>query len=361
MTRPLSRPLRRDDHFADFKALLARVAKHPNRRYFILKSIILNNLFGVDIMEEAVEICKLRLFLKLVAQVETVESIEPLPDIDFNIRAGNSLVGFVDYASVQAAVLGATQGRLDLGGDMQVIDDRGRRAEEAFGRFRSMQIANAVTSAQLAEAKDELQQQLQNLRDELDRYLASKSGVPVPVTNQSRFRAWKDSHQPFHWWVEFYGIATRGGFDVVIGNPPYVEYSTRSVPYRVDAELFRTYESRNLYAFVFERAKRLARDTGRVGLIVQISSVSTPAMQSMVAEIKRDAEVTWVSNYATRPACLFEGVTMNLTIILSDVDRSRESYGRLYSTNYLRWVPEFRPYLFETLAFSEVDPTAVRV
>ena len=46
-------------------------------------------------MEEAVEICKLRLFLKLVAQVETFQDrIEPLPDIDFNIRAGNTLVGF---------------------------------------------------------------------------------------------------------------------------------------------------------------------------------------------------------------------------------------------------------------------------
>jgi hypothetical protein len=53
-----------------FTEVLARVAAHPNRRYFVLKSIILNNLYGVDIMEEAVEICKLRLFLKLAAQVE---------------------------------------------------------------------------------------------------------------------------------------------------------------------------------------------------------------------------------------------------------------------------------------------------
>ena len=53
-----------------FRDILAQVAKHPNRRYFILKSIIVNNLYGVDIMEEAVEICKLRLFLKLVAQID---------------------------------------------------------------------------------------------------------------------------------------------------------------------------------------------------------------------------------------------------------------------------------------------------
>ncbi|MGB7621908.1 MAG: DNA methyltransferase, partial [Terriglobia bacterium] len=84
----------RPEQFSDFRNVLYRVEGHPNRRYFIFKNIILNNLFGVDIMEEAVEICKLRLFLKLAAQVEpdvTKENlgIEPLPDIDFNIRAGN--------------------------------------------------------------------------------------------------------------------------------------------------------------------------------------------------------------------------------------------------------------------------------
>ena len=51
--------------YADFRHVLEDVARHPNRRYCVLKSIIVNNLYGVDIMEEAVEICKLRLFLKL--------------------------------------------------------------------------------------------------------------------------------------------------------------------------------------------------------------------------------------------------------------------------------------------------------
>lgn len=57
-------------HLAEFERVLGLVASHPNERYFIFKSIILHNLYGVDIMEEAVEICKLRLFLKLAAQVE---------------------------------------------------------------------------------------------------------------------------------------------------------------------------------------------------------------------------------------------------------------------------------------------------
>ena len=46
--------------YSDFRRILEQTQGHPNRRYFILKSIIIGNLFGVDIMEEAVEICKLR-------------------------------------------------------------------------------------------------------------------------------------------------------------------------------------------------------------------------------------------------------------------------------------------------------------
>ena len=78
----------------EFAAVLDQAARHPNENYFIFKSIIVHNLYGVDIMEEAVEICKLRLFLKLAAQLEPGQEIEPLPDIDFNIRAGNTLVGY---------------------------------------------------------------------------------------------------------------------------------------------------------------------------------------------------------------------------------------------------------------------------
>ncbi len=56
-------------------------------------------------MEEAVEICKLRLFLTLIATVERDDSkgnfgVEPLPDIDFNILAGNTLVGYTSIANI---------------------------------------------------------------------------------------------------------------------------------------------------------------------------------------------------------------------------------------------------------------------
>ena len=89
-----------------------------------------------------------------------------------------------------------------------------------------------------------------------------------------------------------------------------------------------------------------------LGLIVQISSVSTPSMDSMAEEIRR-ALTVWVSNYATRPSCLFEGVTMNLSIILSQGTGTNSTPPTLFSTNYLRWTPDCRPWLFQTLNFTE--------
>ena len=135
--------------YADFRKVIEMVSAHPKRSYFIFKSIILNNLFGVDIMEEAVEICKLRLFLKLAAQVEPDNTkdnlgIEPLPDIDFNIRAGNSLVGYAAAEEVRRSM------KEDGGGQMKLMDKAGLAAferftircadvEQAFTKFRQIQ------------------------------------------------------------------------------------------------------------------------------------------------------------------------------------------------------------------------------
>ena len=157
--------------FKKFPQILEDIKKHPNRRYFILKSIIINNLYGVDIMEEAVEICKLRLFLKMVAQLEDVKRIEPLPDIDFNIQAGNTLVGYATYDEVEEAITG----RLDFDNTIKRIKEKAEDVEKRFTLFRQQQteLGGDVTSAD----KQALQNELIVLEDELNGYLAGEYGI----------------------------------------------------------------------------------------------------------------------------------------------------------------------------------------
>ena len=211
-----------------FTEVLARVDAHPNRRYFVLKSIILNNLYAVDIMEEAVEICKLRLFLKLAAQVEPNAvrdnlGIEPLPDIDFNIRAGNTLVGYATAEEVRRCMkeLGGGQMKMmdeDELGSFARFNTRCADVEQAFAKFRQLQ-TEGEGSVPFAD-KQELQKRLKAMEDELNRHLAGEYGVKV--SDKVAYAKWAKSHQAFHWFIQFYGILKGGGFDVIIGNPPYV-------------------------------------------------------------------------------------------------------------------------------------------
>ena len=324
---------------ADFAKVLAEVDKHPSRRYYIFKNIILHNLFGVDIMAEAVEICKLRLFLKLVSQVDAGGELEPLPDIDFNIRAGNTLVGY------------ATEAQFDASGDL--ASDQAHRNEikastadlaDLFDRFREQQTVQGgkVTP----DDKRALRDKLTALGLELDRYLARDYGIDPDKAKA--FAAWRESHQPFHWFAEFYGVMREGGFDVVIGNPPYVELKDLKNAYQLVG--YKTKECGNLYAMCSERALHVARQNrGKFGFIVPIASICTDGYAALKSELVL-AGKCFFSSYNDRPGKLFDGLEhIRLAILLVH----RSDAKRLFSTKYNKWNTAAREFLFPTLRYHE--------
>ena len=333
--------------YQDFAQELGRIGQHPNRKYFVLKSIIVNNLFGVDIMEEAVEICKLRLFLKLASQVDDVDKIEPLPDIDFNIRAGNTLVGYTNLEQIRAvAKVGGAQSKMDLGGEIERIDQSARAVNRAFQSFRAFQTQIGVDSRMLAKAKAGLKQDLGKLQDELNRYLAREYGIDVK--NNAAYHRWLSKHQPFHWFVEFYGIMKDDGFDVIIGNPPYVEYSKVRGDYTVRG--YKSEDCGNTYAFFAERSVALLRKSGRFGMIVQNSIVSTDRMEPIQKLLFNHFD-TFISNFDDRPAKLFTGLNhMKGSIVLGAPHQT----SRIHSTEFLRWYDEERDNIFRLLCYIDV-------
>ena len=341
----------RPEKFSDFRKILEQVAKHPNREYFILKSIILGNLYGVDIMEEAVEICKLRLFLKLVSQVAANDQkpnygLEPLPDIDFNIRAGNTLVGFATYDEVKKAVEGDGQQKLDLFSDMPRIDESAEIADRAFQQFRLQQTEYDMDAAKFKDAKIDVRRRLRELNDELNQYLAGEYGVDAKKALP--FDKWLKSHQPFHWFVEFYRIIKEGGFDVTVGNPPYVQYTKIKKTYKVKG--YFTESCANLFAFTLERSTSLTRYSGRLGMIVPMSLVSTKNMLGASDLMSEEYSSLYISNYSgnRNPSILFEGVEMRLSIVLSKKRKANKVNSSIYATEFIRWNTEARDALFSS-------------
>lgn len=327
---------------ADFAKVLAEVEKHPSRRYYIFKSIILHNLFGVDIMAEAVEICKLRLFLKLVSQVDAGRELEPLPDIDFNIRAGNTLVGYATEAQFDAAnTLASDQSHRDE------IKASTADLADLFDRFREQQTVHGGKVT--ADDKRKLRDKLSALSLELDRYLARDYGIDPDKAKA--FNAWRESHQPFHWFAEFYGVMREGGFDVVIGNPPYV--ATRKITgYSVRG--YKTAACTDIYAWCLERVIDIASKKARTGMIVPLSLSFSGDFDDLRQMLYRRYQGNWFSHFARIPAALFAAdVRVRNTIHIGRV--GGEAHKPLTSRLH-RWFEVARPHLFASLSYASFTP-----
>ena len=328
-----------------------------NLKYCIYKSIILRNLYGVDIMREATEIARLRLFLKMVAVVDVDEmadnlGLDPLPDIDFNIRCGNTLVGFANPQGVKDAIL--PPGEFQLYTEAyDKVNAKAADIADLYERFKALQ-QTAEGSPEFYDAKKKLNAKLAALNDELDRAMAQRLyGInPDTLHGNKKFEEWKRKTQPFHWYSEFYGITVaNGGFDVIIGNPPYVEYKDIR-DYSVIG--YFTNECSNLFAYCIERSWALLSHRGKFGMIIPLSAISTDRMIPLIKLIRGNRDV-FVSNFSWRPGRLFEGANLQLSIVVFE---KGESNGKVFSTKYLAWDSEAREYLFS--AYVQYEDADVR-
>jgi type I restriction-modification system DNA methylase subunit len=337
----------RPEKFSDFRELLEQVEQHDNEHYFILKSIIVNNLFGVDIMEEAVEICKLRLFLKLISQVEEKKEIEPLPDIDFNIRAGNTLVGFTKIDEVRQAMMNeGQQFRMlypDEESQLKRIEEEADLANKAYRQFQNHQLGDGIITVQ---DKVNLRGRLDHLNDELNRSLARTYNIHP---DSLEYSSWLEKYKPLHWLVDFFGIMNQGGFDVIIGNPPYVEYNKIRKIFLIRD--YKTNECGNLYAFICERSMQIKKTEGWVSFITPISLISTQRMKA-AQDILFNKNQFWISNFSERPSKLFSGAEVLLTVFIVGKQTDRNIHN--YSTGFIKWASIQRPFLFSTIYYEEI-------
>ncbi|MCG2785447.1 MAG: Eco57I restriction-modification methylase domain-containing protein [Anaerolineae bacterium] len=182
------------------------------------KQILLNNIHGVDIDAQAVEVTKLSLLLKVLENASGQLSLgmeRVLPDLGQNIKCGNSLIGYDYFAG-------------------QMFPDR----------------------------------------------------------------AEQERVNPFDWKSEFPQVFAQGGFDAVIGNPPYVRQEELSDFKKYFQTHFASYvSSADLYIYFMEQGIKLLRPNGLYSIIVSSSFIKATYGKALRQFIKRDNAIVRIVDF----------------------------------------------------------------
>ncbi|MDE0089444.1 MAG: Eco57I restriction-modification methylase domain-containing protein, partial [Candidatus Poribacteria bacterium] len=135
-------------------------------------------------------------------------------------------------------------------------------------------------------------------------------------------------------------------FDVVIGNPPYLEL--RQVDYLPPKNLA-SYETKAIHAMCIDRSSQLLSQQGCMSMIVPLALVSTQRMQSIQTILEGSRNV-WYTNYSWRPAKLFDMVNLLLTIFIA----APSTENKTFSTNCQKWTSDNRDSLMYSISYVEI-------
>ena len=184
--------------------------KHYDRAE-IKKSIIQNNIYGVDIEKGAVDIARLRFWLSIVVDEETPS---PLPNLDYKIMQGNSLIE--SFMGVDLSKLTYEKEYKKDKGEISLFDDEKNRLQKTVSHLLS-----SYYSCSDHDRKVKLQQEISdtiNKQLEAQAYdttiLAKLKDINLAENN--KFFLWHT------WFSDVFNRDDKEGFDIVIGNPPYV-------------------------------------------------------------------------------------------------------------------------------------------
>jgi Eco57I restriction-modification methylase len=311
------------------------------RRLHVRQLLVLDCLYGTDIAAEAVDIARLRLYLALVAVMYDKADLRPLPDLEFNLVAGNLLVG-VNTAGEMDAVVG---GALWASQALTALQQQQGQLAASISDFRRAQEERrdaGVVAASKAKARAESDA----LRDALT------AALHKAVANDTQLDAWVASHQPLHMLAEFPEVTTKGGFDVVIGNPPYVKRSNVVKLYRFDG--YATSDCPDIYAPCTERALALVRDGGVLSFVLPLSAAWSDDFPLLRKQLAGAGSVA-MACFGRNPDAIFRGVgTRNAITFVR-----RGAARRVDVTAMQRWTSRYRPALFGDIRWQEVGATMI--
>ena len=309
----------------------------------IKRHIMQNNIYGVDIERGAVDIARLRFWLSLIVDEKSPEA---LPNLDFKIMQGNSLLEQYEGADLSTM----TEKKVGAGQGITIFDSM----LDVYRKNLRDKLAEYYACTE-HDKKLLLRKDIADIvKQELDEQGISIDFKDMDLSANSQFFLW---HTWFH---DVFSRPSKEGFDIVIGNPPYgAKYDSQTKRYYkntyVTANSIRDLQKKSLdtYTLFIELGYNLLRRSGSFTYIVPISLTSSDSLTGVHRLLMNNCDTIHISSYAVRPKPVFENAMVNTSILL--FQKTETPCQHLFSTKMHRRGNEFDlQRLIDNLQFVDV-------
>ncbi|MFX1553615.1 MAG: Eco57I restriction-modification methylase domain-containing protein [Promethearchaeota archaeon] len=245
-----------------FKLKRLGIINWPN--YKIREYIISNNLFGVDIEIKAIEITKRRLSLALEKREAYTKNGRTLPNIESNYKVGNAIIGFINQSDID--------------------------------------------SLHYTDLNDCFYDEIKSI------FLTHKDLRKIKLTEKEK-KTMVLALKPFHWFNEFPEIMSKGGFDIIIENPPYISNKQLSpLEKAIYQDRYETPKGlMNAFGIFIERSIKLCHTSSRISYIVHKNIIRSNNYILLRKHLLEDTTIEEIIDVGARA---FQFVTAETVIIV---------------------------------------------
>ena len=304
-------------------------ASHPGQ---LARHILARNLFGVDIIPAANQLCELRLWLELISYFPQCESLPSLPNLDLNIQCGDTLTDLSQYAQV-------------LGIELPKQIDQTAHLKH---RYR---LATGYTKKKLSgQIHEEMHQTGQKLfqmfvdacehefhiiemnsrslfGQKQSPSFAQRQRLQILNNHRQKLNTCLDSNQlpGFSFDIHFGDILSNGGFDIILGNPPW--YSLHTLPEESQVVLRNLYktalpvpgthaQSTDISALFIEKSLQCLSNSGILNMLIPNKLFSAPSYEAFRNYLRSHATIIQLKDWSNAKYNAFAAATYPASLML---------------------------------------------